>query len=68
VVERYYNVLLNPVNLISFDSFEMHRGQNTITPTEITVALQTLKAGRAAGCNEIQPEMHRVLNREGISC
>jgi len=34
--------------------------ENTITAVEVFLTAKTLKA---AGCDEIRPEMHKVLNR-----
>jgi len=38
----------------------------TITATEFFLAVKTLKAGKDAGCNEIRPEMHKALKRDGV--
>jgi len=32
-------------------------GENTTTAPEVFLAVKTLKAGKAAGCNEICPEI-----------
>jgi len=40
--------------------------ENTITAAEVSLAVKTLKAGKAAGCDEIRPEMLKALNRDGI--
>ena len=34
--------------------------------TEVVVAIQELKSGKAAGENEIQPEMLKALNENGV--
>jgi len=39
--------------------------QNNINAVKVFLAVKTRKAGKAAGCDEIQPEMLKALNRQG---
>jgi len=52
---------LNPVTTTPPNTHEVHFGEeNTITATEASLAVKTLKA---AGCDEIRPDMLKALNQ-----
>jgi len=38
--------------------------ENTITAAEVSLAVKTLKAKKAVGCDEIRPEMFKALTQE----
>jgi len=38
-------------------------GKNTITAAEVFLDVKALKSGKAAGCDEIRPEMLKTWNR-----
>jgi len=40
--------------------------ENTITATKVFPVVKTLKARKAAGCDEMRPEMIKALNRDGV--
>jgi len=40
--------------------------ENSITATEVFLVVKTLKAVKAAGCDEIRPEMLKALDREEV--
>jgi len=51
--------------LESSDTQEVHSGdEDNITAVEAFPAVKTMKAGKAAICDEIQPEILKALNRE----
>ena len=53
--------------LTSFHSFLFRQmNSNTIIATKVLIPAKTLQTGRAAGCDEIRPEMPNILNREFI--
>jgi len=55
---EYFEDYLNTATLTPTDSHDVHLGkEKTIAVTEVSLAVETLKAGKAAGCDEIQPEM-----------
>jgi len=58
----YFKDLFNPVNTIPPDTKKVRLGEeNTITAAEVFPTVKSLKAGKAAGCNEIRPEILKVL-------
>ena len=46
----------------SFDPSHYHTIRHTGV-SKVLLLVKTLKAGKAAGCNEIRPEIHKALNR-----
>ena len=57
-METVFQKSFEPICIIPSDKQEVQSGEeNTITATEIFPAVKTLKAGKAAGCDQIQPRM-----------
>ena len=46
----------------SFDPSHYHTIRHTGV-SKVLLLVKTLKAGKAAGCNEIRPEIHKTFNR-----
>ena len=64
---EYFEDLLNPVRTTTFDTQEIHFGEESnLTAAEISMAIRSLKSGKAAGEDEIRPEMLKALNGTGI--
>jgi len=52
------------VTITPLDTHEVRFGEeNTINAAEVFLAFKTLKSGKAAGCDEIWPEMLEALNQ-----
>jgi len=62
--KEYFKVLLNPVTHALLDIQEkVHLGkENAITLAKVFLAVKTLKAGKAAGCDEIWLEILQAMN------
>jgi len=57
--------ILNPITTTPLDAHKVHFVEEiTIAAVEVPLAVKPLKA---AGCDEIRPEMLRALNR-GVLC
>ena len=65
---EYFEDLLNPVKASTRDTHEVtHLGDNEVfTAAEVATANKGIKSGKAAGEDEIRPEMLKALNGEGI--
>ena len=64
---EYFKDLLNPVEATSNDTQEvMHSEEVVFTAAEVASAVRRLKSGKAAGEDEIRPEMLKAMNGEGI--
>ena len=65
---EYFEDLLNPVKASTRDTHEViHLGEDEIfTAAEVATASKVMKSGKAAGEDEIRPEMLKVLSGEGI--
>jgi len=67
ILSEHFKEILDPVTITPSDTQEMFLGEeSTITAAENFLAVKTLKAGEAAGCDEILPEMLKTLNRERV--
>jgi len=65
-MERVLNFkdIFNQVTIIPSDTHELGLWEeNTITAIELFLAEETLKAGTAANCCEIRPEIFKALTR-----
>ena len=65
---EYFEDLLNPVRATPTDicdTIDFWKKQ-VLTSTKVTAAIQGLKSGKAAGENEIRPEMLKTLNEEEV--
>ena len=60
--------MLNPVRATPTDTCDTidYGKEEIFTLTKAAVAIRGLKSGKAAGEDEILPEMLKVLNREGV--
>ena len=67
---EYFKDLLNPVTVTSTEAHEVHLGAESshggISEAEVSSAIKLLKSGKAAGDDEIRPEMLKALNRDGV--
>ena len=59
--------LLNPIKASTCDTQEvMHLGEEKVfTAAEIETAIKGIKSGKAAGEDEVRPEMLKALTEEG---
>ena len=66
-MKEYFEGLLNPVTISRTDTPHVHYEEEAIlSEVEVAQAIKSLKAGKAAGCDEIRPEMLKALGRGGI--
>ena len=65
---EYFEDLLNPVKASTCDTHEVtHLGEDEVfTAAEVATANRGIKSGKAAGGDEIRPEMLKALTGEGI--
>ena len=65
---EYFEDLMNSVKASTRDTHEVtHSGEEEVfTAAEVATAIKGIKSGKAAGENEIRPEMLRALTGEGI--
>ena len=65
---EYFEDLLNPVKASTRDTHEVtHLGEDKVfTAAEVATAVKGIKSGKAAGEDEIRPEMLKALTGEGI--
>ena len=66
--KEYFEDLLNPLRAIPTDTYHTIEfcEAEVFTWTEVAAAIQGLKSRKDAGEDEIQPEMLKALNGEGI--
>jgi exonuclease III len=65
---EYFGELLNPVGPSNSNFPEVQLGaENSPTDAEVRGAVRSLKSGKAAGVDEIRPEMLKALGPQGIS-
>ncbi|KAL0274579.1 UNVERIFIED_CONTAM: hypothetical protein PYX00_002680 [Menopon gallinae] len=65
---EYFSELLNPVRGTKCGRTSAPLGaENSPTEAEVTAAINSLKSGKAAGVDEIRPEMLKALGKEGVS-
>ena len=59
---------MNPVKASTRDTHEVtHLGEDEVfTAAEVATAIKAIKSGKAAGEDEIRPEMLKALTGEGI--
>ena len=63
---EYFEELLNPVDH-GDQSLELQsRAENSPTQAEVEAAIKSLKPGKAAGVDEIRPEMLKTLGKGGL--
>ena len=65
---EYFEGLLNPVKTSTRDTYEVtHLGEDDVfTAAEVATAIKGIKSEKAAGEDEIRPEMLKALTGEGI--
>ncbi len=64
--KEYFKGLLNPVDHVN-QEFELHySAENSPTVAEVEEAVKHLKPGKAAGVDEIRPEMLKAMNQKGL--
>ena len=65
---EYFEDLLNPLKASTFDTHEVtDLGEEKVfTAAEVATAIKRIKSGKAAGKDEIRPEMLKVLTGAGI--
>ena len=65
---EYFEDLLNPVKASTRDTHKVtHLGEDKVfTAAEVATAIKWIKSGKAAGEDEIRPEMLKALTGEGI--
>ena len=65
---EYFEDLLNPVKASTRDTHEVaHLGEDEVfTAAEVATVIKGIKSGKAAGEDEIRPEMLKALTGEGI--
>ncbi|CAF4396317.1 unnamed protein product [Rotaria sp. Silwood2] len=65
--KKYFAELYNPTSAKYIKLNEPTDNEsNTISTTEVTTAIQSLKSGKAAGVDEIRPEMLKSLKSGGV--
>lgn len=66
--KEYFAELYNPTSAQHIKLDEPANNEfNTISTVEVTTAIQSLKSGKAAGVDEIRPEMLKSLKSGGIN-
>jgi exonuclease III len=64
---EHFEDLLNPVSGTSDDRLPVQAGAETnLSVAEVISAIKSLKSGKAAGIDEIRPEMLKALGPEGV--
>ena len=65
---EYVEDLLNPVKASTRETHEMThvKEDKVFTAAEVASAIKRIKSGKAAGEDEIRPQMLKALTREGI--
>ena len=64
---EYFEDHLNPVKDVATDTQEIHFGEEAVlTVSEVSTAIRGLKSGKAAGEDEIRPEMLKALTGNGV--
>jgi exonuclease III len=63
--KEYFEKLLNPVDHGDQRLELQSRAENSPTQAEVEAAIKSLKPGKAAGVDEIRPEMLKTLAKEG---